>query len=175
MKPCREVDKSLKESLRGVSLLKTSKYFAWIFWIFEELSLSLWLSVSSYMTHYLTVLVFIENRTKRTQIMAENKWWIVDFMVTFLCGRWNAFFLFSEIISQFFFFFWRGAVTDANYSCQPSMIKTRQHFKDIPGFGCLSHTVRINRQYLASDFKRNNRIKAYCRKVSSLTLCSQNV
>ena len=28
VKPCREVGESLKERLRGVSLLKTSKYFA---------------------------------------------------------------------------------------------------------------------------------------------------
>ena len=72
-------------------------------------------------------------------------------------------------VKEFFFFFF--AVTDANYSCQLLMIKTRQNSSE-KRFSCLSHTIRINGQYLASDFKHNNRIRTYCRKVSSLTLCS---
>ena len=79
-------------------------------------------------------------------------------MLFYKCGRWNAFFLFSERISSSFFFVFFVAVTDANYSCQPLMIKTRQNSSE-KRFGFLSHSIRINRQYLASDFKHNNRIR----------------
>ena len=69
----------------------------------------------------------------------------------------------THIISSFSFFFFGGGVgggggggvTDANYSCQPLMIKPDKISRDIPGFGCLSHTVRINNN-------NNNIYHLYC-------------
>ena len=57
----------------------------------------------------------------------------------------------------------------------PTVIKTKDKISSDILFSCLSHTIRINRQYLASNFKDNNRIETYCRKVSSLILCSKNL
>ena len=57
----------------------------------------------------------------------------------------------------------------------PTVIKTKDKISSDIRFSCLSHTIRINRQYLASNFKHNNRIETYCRKVSSLILCRKNL
>ena len=80
-------------------------------------------------------------RTKRIQWQKINDG-LYRFRSLIICGRWNAFFFFQWII----FFFWRSR----RKLFLPTVIKTKDKISSDIWFSCLSHTIRINRQYLAS-------------------------
>ena len=97
-------------------LAKTSKYSAWIFWIFEELSWSLWVSGS------LTYCFSLYRKWNETYSYNDRKLMMdCRFHGLSICRRWNAFFLFSE---RFFF-----CLRKRRKLLLPTVLKTRQNFK----------------------------------------------